>query len=203
MWNVRYKNEFARCVTDLEEHPDVCAMRAFPQHALGVSTYDHCVLVAYSSFRLCKALGLDARSAARGGMLHDFFLYNWQERKGKTLLDHVEHHPWYALRNAEARFVLNDTERDVIASHMWPVTPTKFYHKWESLVVSCMDKVCAAAELLHLAPYLLQGREGKEAEGLRGDKCFSFWIKQGEETALAESSCVGAEQIQEGKRASA
>lgn len=163
MWNFKLKDEYFACVADLDRHPDVQAMRALPQHAPGVSTYDHSVLVAYASFRLCRTLGLDARSAARGGLLHDLFLYNWQERRGKHFLDHMENHPRYALENAEARFTLNDTERDVIASHMWPATPTKFYHRWESAVVSCMDKVCALAELMRLVP-LLTGETGAAEE---------------------------------------
>lgn len=167
MWNFKYKNEFESCVAELDRHPDVQAMRAFPQHTEGVSTYDHAVLVAYSSFRLCRFFGLDERSAARGGLLHDLFLYNWQERKGEAFLDHMNNHPRYALENAQARFTLNDTERDVIATHMWPVTPTKFYHKWESFIVSCMDKACATAELLHLVPYLTgEAREAIPARHL-------------------------------------
>ena len=117
MWNFKYTAQYLSCVADLEAHPDVQSMRFLPQHAKGVSTYDHCCLVAYSSFRICAALGLDARSAARGGLLHDFFLYNWQtgSRSGG---DHAFNHPLYALANAEARFDLNDTERDIIATHM-------------------------------------------------------------------------------------
>ena len=66
-------------------------------------------------------------------------------------------HPLYALENAEARFVLNDTERDIIATHMWPLPLNRFYRRWESLVVSCMDKACALAELMGLVPLLTRG----------------------------------------------
>lgn len=154
MWNFRYKAEYETCVADLERSGAVQSMRFLPQHAEGVSTYDHASLVAYTSFRICSALGLDARAAARGGLLHDLFLYNWQDRSLRTLRDHAMNHPRYALENAEALFDLTDTERDIIATHMWPATPTKFYHRWESLVVSCMDKICAVAELLRLFPLI-------------------------------------------------
>lgn len=156
MWNFKYTAQYLACVADLEAHPDVQSMRFLPQHAKGVSTYDHCCLVAYSSFRICAALGLDARSAARGGLLHDFFLYNWQT-SSRPGCDHAFNHPLYALANAEARFDLNDTERDIIATHMWPLPLHRFYRCWESLVVSCMDKVCALAELMGLVPLLTRG----------------------------------------------
>lgn len=159
MWNFQYKSEYEACVADLERSGAVQSMRFLPQHAEGVSTYDHASLVAYTSFRICSVLGLDARAAARGGLLHDLFLYNWQDHSIHSFLDHMENHPRYALENAEALFALTDTERDIISTHMWPATPTKFYHRWESLVVSCMDKVCAVAELLRLFPLITGGKK--------------------------------------------
>ncbi len=152
MWNFKLRAEYEALVADLERSGAVQAMRFLPQHAEGVSTYDHASLVAYSSFRICRALGLDARAAARGGLLHDLFLYNWQDRSAHSLLDHMLHHPRYALENARRYFTLTAREEDIIATHMWPATPTKFYGCWESVVVSCMDKVCALAELLGLVP---------------------------------------------------
>ena len=55
-----------------------------------------------------------------------------------------------ALENAKARFPLTWREADIIRSHMFPYTPTKFYRCAESAVVSTVDKLCAAAELLGL-----------------------------------------------------
>ena len=55
-----------------------------------------------------------------------------------------------ALDNARARFPLTWKEADIIATHMFPYTPTKFYHCLESAVVSTVDKLCAAAEVLGL-----------------------------------------------------
>ena len=57
-----------------------------------------------------------------------------------------------ALRNARARFSLTWREEDIIRSHMFPYTPTKVYRCLESAVVSTMDKLCAAAELVGLVP---------------------------------------------------
>ena len=121
MWNFQYKSEYEACVADLERSGAVQSMRFLPQHAEGVSTYDHASLVAYTSFRVCSVLGLDARAAARGGLLHDLFLYNWQDHSIHSFLDHMENHPRYALENAEALFALTDTERDIIATHLPPL----------------------------------------------------------------------------------
>ena len=63
-----------------------------------------------------------------------------------------------ALRNVRARFSLTWREEDIILSHMFPYTPTKVYRCLESAVVSTMDKLCAAAELVGLVPLLTRFR---------------------------------------------
>lgn len=141
---------YAACVADLLADSAVQSMRRLPQHAPGVSCFHHCVLVSYTSFRICRALGLDARAAARGGLLHDLYLYNWRDRPVRASLRHLFTHPAAALRNAMDRFLLDWREADIIRSHMFPLTPTRAYHCWEALVVSTMDKLCAAAELFRL-----------------------------------------------------
>ena len=156
MWNFKEKDAYIVCVEDLLSDAAVQSMRLLPQHSPGVSCYQHSVLVSYVSFRLCRCLGLDARSAARGGLLHDLYLYNW---RGRHSLRHLFSHPAAALRNAMNRFLLNWKEADIIRSHMFPLTPTKTYHCWEALVVSTADKLCAAAELLHLIPLLVPSEE--------------------------------------------
>ena len=159
MWTFFEYETYLTAVADLMDHPAVRAMERLPQHTKGFSCFHHSVWVSYWSWRVCLRMGLDACAAARGGLLHDLFLYNWQDHSIHSFLDHMENHPRYALENAEALFALTDTERDIIATHMWPATPTKFYHRWESLVVSCMDKVCAVAELLRLFPLITRGKK--------------------------------------------
>ena len=156
MWEFAYEKRYFDEVSDLLGDAAVQFMRLLPQHRAGVSCYHHCVLVSYFSWRLCRRLGLDARSAARGGLLHDLYLYNWRDKASHPGIRHGSEHPEVALCNARARFPLTWREADIIRSHMFPYTPTKRYHCLESAVVSTMDKLCAAAELLGLAPFLLR-----------------------------------------------
>lgn len=158
MWEFRYKNDYLNCVYDLMADAAVQSMRLLPQHRAGVSCYHHCVLVSYSSWRLCRALGLDGRAAARGGLLHDLYLYNWRDKASHPGIRHAVQHPEVALKNARARFSVTETEADIIRSHMFPLTPTRVYHCLEALVVSTMDKLCTAAELLGLVPWLTRRR---------------------------------------------
>ncbi len=152
MWDLKYRDEYLPLVRDLLAHPDVQSMRALPQHAKGFSCFHHSLLVSYLSFLACRKLGLDARSAARGGLLHDLYLYNWQDKSTHPWSCHAFGHPRTALENARARFPVNPTEADIILTHMFPLTITRPYRCLESLVVSTADKVCAVAELLHLTP---------------------------------------------------
>lgn len=143
--NFMYDNEYLKCVKDLISCPVVCSMKKFKQHK-NTSCYQHCINVSYESFLLCKKLGFDYRSAARGGLLHDLFLYDWHITKPKSGM-HYFTHPLAALENAEKNFVLNEIERDIILKHMWPLTlkPPKYK---ESLIVSIVDKYCATKEML-------------------------------------------------------
>ena len=152
MWNWKNREDYLAEVADLLAHPEVCGMEELPQHAPGVSCLHHSLLVSYFSFRLCRRLGLDARVAARGGLLHDFYLYNWQDKATHPDVSHAFDHPLVALENARARFPLTPKEEDIIATHMFPLALSRPYRYRESLVVSTMDKVCALAELLHLFP---------------------------------------------------
>ena len=159
MWNFKEKEAYTACVSDLLSDTAVQSMRLLPQHAPGVSCYHHSVLVSYASFRICRFLGLDARAAARGGLLHDLYLYNWRDRRNHPGVRHLFSHPASALRNARDRFFVYWKEADIIASHMFPLTLTKPYHCWEALVVSTMDKLCAAAEVWRLIPLFTPAEE--------------------------------------------
>lgn len=137
-------DEYNKCVWDLLEHEAVRSMEKFIQHG-NVSCLDHSIAVSRISYRLCKKLGLDYRSAARGGLLHDFFLYDWHITKTQGGL-HGFTHPVTALRNAKNHYSLNPVEEDIIIKHMWPLTVRAPRYK-ESLVVSLVDKYCSAAEI--------------------------------------------------------
>lgn len=146
----QYRNdlnqEFYDCVRDIMEHPVVIQMKKFPHHC-DTNCYQHCVNVAFYNYQICKVLNLDARSAARAGMLHDLFLYDWREHASKTGdRFHGLTHPRAALRRADKYFDLNEIERDMILKHMWPLTVIlpKYF---ESYIICLTDKYCGACEI--------------------------------------------------------
>ncbi len=151
LWKLKEKTRWLSCIADLLPDEGVQSMRALPQHHRGFSCYHHCLLVSYASYVLCRRLGWHAKEAARGGLLHDLYLYDWTDRSLHSALDHAWNHGAAALRNAQTRFLLTRREKDIIASHMFPLGPT-VHHCREAWAVGLMDKLCAAAELLGLIP---------------------------------------------------
>jgi len=138
--------EYRNCVDDLINHEMVRKMQNFAQHG-DISCLEHSIYVSYISYRVCKKLGLDYYSAARGGLLHDFFLYDWHFDKPYKGL-HGFIHPQIALKNADEYFSLNNIERDIIIKHMWPMTIRLPIYK-ESFVVLMADKYCALREIFN------------------------------------------------------
>lgn len=168
MWREENRQLFAQCLQGLAQDETVQRMRAIPQHVKGVSCYDHCVFVAYLSFTLCRALGLDYRAAARAGLLHDLYLQHWEHTDIGPFRRLVVH-PRMALENAR-RFGLNRAERDAIAAHMWPLTlrPPRHAVGW---AVCLADKAATGVEMLHLYRRLGVEQNVRSLADLRAASC--------------------------------
>jgi uncharacterized protein len=136
--------DYRECIEDLLELDEVKQLGDFVQHC-HTSRFQHCINVSYYSYLVCKVMGFDYRSAARGGLLHDLFLYDWHIEK--TPQKHAFWHPKAALKTAEAICNLNKIEKDIIVKHMWPVT-LRFPRYSESYVITFVDKYCACVEVV-------------------------------------------------------
>jgi uncharacterized membrane protein/HD superfamily phosphodiesterase len=143
-----FEKEFYEIIKDIYEHEEVLKLKLHYHH--NSSIYDHVMDVSYFSYRACKFLKLDYQSAARGGFLHDFFLYDWRHHDVPDLPEEKYHgveHPKIALTNASKYFILNDIEKDIIIKHMWPLTLVPPKYK-ESFIVSFTDKYFASKEFV-------------------------------------------------------
>ena len=156
--------DYFQCIRDLIFTPEVLSMSEIPQHVDIICLF-HSIFVSYVSFRICQALGWNAAAAARGGLLHDLFLYDWRQKGSHEGL-HGFTHPQAALRNASDLCELTDLEKDIIVKHMWPLTISKMPKHRETFVVSCADKLCALAEMFHIYHALHMGLRLALASGL-------------------------------------
>lgn len=110
----------------------------------GITRYDHSLKVSYYSYKVAKALKLDYKQVARGGLLHDFFLSDDDRTlKDKFLSTFV--HPKKAEQNAIEYFNVNEKEADMIRSHMFPINLTipRYAESW---IVNIVDKVIGIYE---------------------------------------------------------
>ena len=137
-------NQFCRVLATLERDPQVRRMEQYTQHK-GNPTLRHCHNVAVTSFRMAQRLGwrIDETAMARGALLHDFHLYTREKKDWK----HLFRHPRLALRNAEELFSLSKKEKNIITSHMWPLTVLSVPRSKEALLVMLADKYCALREM--------------------------------------------------------
>ena len=110
----------------------------------GNNRLDHINRVAKMSFYVSKCLNLYYVSCTRGAMMHDFFTTDDLKRDSKYK-DFLNEHPLIALSNSTKYFELNDIEKDIILSHMYPVVKGKPKYK-ESQVVCVTDKLVSVYE---------------------------------------------------------
>lgn len=110
------------------------------------SIFTHCKNVALVSLLIAQIfrLRVDRYSLVRGALLHDYFLYDWHD---KIVCPHLHGyvHPKIALKNASKVFDLNETEKDIIVHHMFPlsIVPPKTLEGW---LVTTADKLCGIYE---------------------------------------------------------
>lgn len=130
---------------DILKSPGMQIAKENMQHG-SVSVFEHSVCVALVCLGLVHRLHLkvNQRALVRGALLHDYFLYDWHTPDPAHRL-HGFRHAGTALRNADRDFELNDTERDMIKKHMFPLNPTPPRFK-ETAVLCLADKYCALRE---------------------------------------------------------
>lgn len=138
---------FTAQVSDLLATPQVQKMKTICHHG-SMSCYDHSLFVSYLSFRLARRWGWDFRAAARGGLLHDLYLYDGHDPAAHPGLQCFDH-PVAALKNARSITSLSRKEENIILSHMWPAAK-KAPHSREALLVNAVDTFCATVELSRL-----------------------------------------------------
>lgn len=144
----QYKQDqgYLACVQDILEHEVFNSMDQFIQHG-DTTCKAHCIQVSYMSYCICKKYNWDFRGAARAGLLHDLFLYDWHTHAKETgEYFHGYTHPAVALRNAAQHFELTDVEKNIILRHMWPLTlvPPK---SMAGMSIVYSDKFCSLAEI--------------------------------------------------------
>lgn len=143
--NINKDNNYKKIVNYILDNNEFNKLKTIEHH--GITRYEHSLKVSYYSYKVAKALKLDYREVARGGLLHDFFLSN-DERTLKDRFISTFVHPKKAEKKAKEVFSISDKEADIIRGHMFPINITvpKYFESW---VVNIVDKVVAVNEFGH------------------------------------------------------
>ena len=147
--------EYMEHVGQLIAQPRVQKLKTITHHIYS-NRLEHSIHVSYTSYKIAKKFGWNARSTARGALLHDLFYYDWRETKFKK--SHAWVHPRLAVRNARKITKLNRVEEDIIIKHMWGATLAPPRYK-ESFVVTMVDKYWAIKEATAPWRQKLSGRK--------------------------------------------
>ena len=135
-------------VNDILNHEEYKQLASFTHHR-PFTTLEHSIRVAQIAYnwsiRLERTLHLDTDAITRGALLHDFFLYDWHHLRPDGSRWHGFRHPRIACQNAERCFLLSEKEKDIILSHMWPLTP-RMPRSREAFLVMFADKMASIQE---------------------------------------------------------
>lgn len=135
--------DYMATVQALMTHPRVLEMSAYPHHGK-VDCLSHSIDVSYTAYQIGRILKLDFVALARGGLLHDLYLYDWHikgDRRGLHGFTHAKN----AYHNAKDLIDLTDKEKDMILKHMWPLNASLPKYK-ETFILMVADRYCTIKE---------------------------------------------------------
>ena len=140
------EKQYINIVSDILEHNEFKKTKYITHH--GLNRYDHSVRVSYYSYKFAKLFRLDYDETARAGLLHDFFLVDNEVISVKEKMNTLVNHPKYAERYAAKYFELSDKERDIIRSHMFPISVVAVPKYAESWLVNVVDNAVSICEAI-------------------------------------------------------
>lgn len=148
------KRDFITYTHQIKKQVNIQKMlSSFIQHGK-TNVYMHSRNVAYLSFQIARFFEkrfrakIDYDVLVVGAMFHDFFLYDWHDSEKCPRL-HGFKHPAIASKNAQEYYDINEAEKLIIETHMWPLTITKFPKSTEAKIICIADKCCSLRETIH------------------------------------------------------
>lgn len=110
---MKINNEYKELTNDILSNTNFVLLQNDVHH--GTNKLAHCKRVSFLSFLLSKIFKGNAKNAARGGLLHDFF---YGSRTAKEENNYLKH-PQTSANNAKKYFDISTEELNIIKSHMY------------------------------------------------------------------------------------
>lgn len=146
------KEEFNNIIKDILDNNNFLELEKEVHH--GISRYNHSLRVAKGVYKLTKYLHFNYKEATRAAILHDFY-FNYQLEENGEIKNLVEH-PSISLLNASTYYDLTTREKNIISSHMFPLSKELPRYK-ESFCVTLIDKIVACYEQYRFKVYAKLG----------------------------------------------
>ncbi|NLC48424.1 MAG: HD family phosphohydrolase [Tenericutes bacterium] len=140
---MKNKKEYYNIYSEFNNINKYRALKTILHH--GNNRLSHIDRVAKLSFFVSKNIGVDYISCTRGAMMHDFFTTEDISKNDNNYNQFLKKHPLEALNNSKEFFDVNDIEKDIILSHMYPITSEKPKYIESKIVCTC-DKVVSLYE---------------------------------------------------------
>lgn len=148
---IKKDDNYMNIVGNILDNEEFNQIKRIEHH--GTTRFEHSVRVSYYSYKVSKLLHLDYVETARAGLLHDFFISD-EDRNAKDRFVSTFVHPKEAVDNSMRVFGINEKEKDIIKSHMFPINISlpKYAESW---IVSMVDKVVGSYEFGRKFGYLV------------------------------------------------
>ena len=143
----KYKELINIYASEILENDKYNTQKEYMQHGK-TSVLEHEMNVTIYSLKIAEKfkIKIDQKSLIRGALLHDYFLYDWHIPDKNHRL-HGFIHAKKALLNANRDFKLNDIEKNMIYTHMFPMNLRIPKYK-ESIILCIADKIVATKETI-------------------------------------------------------
>ena len=136
-------NNFLLITKDILTNNNFIKLKDEPHH--GNNRYNHSVRVAIKMYKMIPDTDPNKIKAVRASLLHDFF-YN-EEMSHLTKNERYKYHPAYSIKNSINNFNIGKLEREMIRTHMFPLTKDFPRNKYSHKLIYC-DKIIAIKEVL-------------------------------------------------------
>lgn len=151
--SIKQKEEFNSLVEDIKNNKKFNKLNKELHH--GITRYEHSMRVARWTYKVCRWLKLtNKEEVTRAALLHDFYVNNDLVSESGT--SKLGEHPDVALVNSLKYFELNDIQKDIIKTHMFPCNFNVPKYK-ESWLVSGIDKAVSTYEMFRFKSPLYAG----------------------------------------------
>lgn len=149
----KQKEEFNSLIEDIKNNNKFNKLNDELHH--GITRYEHSMRVARWTYKICNWFKMKNKDeVTRAALLHDFYINDDLKSENSALK--LGEHPSMALINSTKYFELNNIQKDIIKSHMFPCTITMPKYK-ESWLVSGVDKAVSTYEMFRFKSPLYAG----------------------------------------------